>query len=521
MKSIKDSTTSWLERLTKHWVIVTLGLASTILTFTSLLAPKITDRPDTISRVLRDKHLKVGYIPYFDIASKEAESGRVSGFLIDLLYKVADALGIPESNIQFFETDWQNFMLGLNDGKYDLSIAGTFITPEREQVVAFSRPIFHLGNGALVKVGDNRFASIEDFNRDDITIAVVQGEQGYEYAKTFLSKPKIKILSGPDLSLACLEVEKGIADAALSDQYILRQCIANNPNVKDALANSPYYVLPVAWATRKNDSRWLSLINEHIEELENSGWLRRLRAEYGEIPFASPRSRENEREVVEPRSLGSLVRRYASAFISGIMYTLLVSVTSIILGTTLGGLLALILVGERSGGWARTLQIVTSVYINVFLSIPALVLIIILYYNGYISNLSSLAAAIIALSLNLSPFAAKIIASGIRNIPPNYIRAAEAMGYSNREIAFKFKLPLVRRNSMQPLLVQWFTTIKLSSLASVIGVTEILHRSQQVIRETYQTEASYFILVVCYMVVVIPISILADYSEKVLSAEVE
>jgi ABC-type amino acid transport system permease subunit len=76
---------------------------------------------------------------------------------------------------------------------------------------------------------------------------------------------------------------------------------------------------------------------------------------------------------------------------------------------------------------------------------------------------------------------------------------------------------MIKRSSLQPLLVQWFTTIKLSSLASVIGVTEVLHRSQQVIRETYQTELSYTILVLCYVLIVIPVALLADRYERKLS----
>ncbi|MBT3261259.1 ABC transporter permease subunit [bacterium] len=208
----------------------------------------------------------------------------------------------------------------------------------------------------------------------------------------------------------------------------------------------------------------------------------------------------------------SLLNNYLAAFISGVIYTVVISFLSILLGTILGAILALLIANSRPNTKSKKfLTFFLNVYIYSFLAIPALCLIIILYYNNYISHLSSITTSVIALGINLSPFAAKIIAAGIRNIDPVYLDAAKTFGYSHTQIIFKFKFPMIMRNSLQQLLVQWFTTIKLSSLTSVIGVGEILHRSQQVIRETYQVEATYVIMVLCYMVVVIPIAIIADY----------
>jgi polar amino acid transport system substrate-binding protein len=245
---------------------------------------------DSLEKIKSDRRIKVGYISYSDITSRDSQTGQVKGFLVDVLYEALADLNIPKENVEFVETDWQNFSLGLDTQKYNLSIAGTFNTPVRAQAVDFSRPIFYLGNGAVVKQDDNRFHSIEDFNKDDITIAVVQGEQGYEYAKKNLPKVKLISLSGSDLSIAPLQVKLGKADAALSDQYILRKYVNSNPQVKDALANNPYDVLPICWAVRKNNSQDASLldyINAQLDRLESSGRLSEIMAKYSsKIPFA-------------------------------------------------------------------------------------------------------------------------------------------------------------------------------------------------------------------------------------------
>lgn len=117
---------------------------------------------------------------------------------------------------------------------------------------------------------------------------MVQGEQGYEYAKKNLSKATLHALAGADLSLAPLEVKLGKADAALSDQYILRRYVDKNPDVRDALADNPYDVLPVCWSVSKRaeDASLLDYVNQRLDALEKSGKLDEIAKRYPMIPFA-------------------------------------------------------------------------------------------------------------------------------------------------------------------------------------------------------------------------------------------
>jgi len=267
-----------------------LNLAVIILIFLTLVGCNScgTDGAgDSLERVRNDKKIRVGYISYSDITSRDHQTGQIKGFLVDVLYETLADLQIPKENVEFVETDWQNFGLGLETRKYDLSIAGTFNTPVRARVVEFSSPIFYLGNGAVVRKDDDRFHSIQDFDRSDITIAVVQGEQGYEYAKNHLKKANLVSLSGADLSVAPLQVKLGKADAALSDQYVLRKYVLNNPEVKDALADNPYDVLPICWSVRKNqqDAALLAYVNAQLEKIAASGKLVEIMGRYPMIPF--------------------------------------------------------------------------------------------------------------------------------------------------------------------------------------------------------------------------------------------
>lgn len=268
--------------------IISGAVFSFLVALTSCNSCNNSKQQDTFEKIKSEKKIRVGYISYFDITFRDASTSETNGFLVDVLYEALKDLNIPKENIEFVETDWANFGLGLETGKYDLSISGTFNTPVRAKIVNFSRPIFYLGNGAVVKKDDDRFHNIQDFNKERITIAVVQGEQGYEYAKKNLTKATINAQSGSDLSLAPLQVKLGKADAALSDQYILRRYCDKNPEVKDALADNPYDVLPICWSVSKNpkDSSLLNYIDEQLNKMEQSGKLQEIMNKYSMIPFA-------------------------------------------------------------------------------------------------------------------------------------------------------------------------------------------------------------------------------------------
>src|SRR5688500_7265108 len=58
----------------------------------------------TMDRISRTHRIKMGYIPYYEFSSREAKSGELRGFLIDLAKDFAGDLSIPFENIEFIET---------------------------------------------------------------------------------------------------------------------------------------------------------------------------------------------------------------------------------------------------------------------------------------------------------------------------------------------------------------------------------------------------------------------------------
>lgn len=215
--------------------------------------------------------------------------------------------------------------------------------------------------------------------------------------------------------------------------------------------------------------------------------------------------------IINSRNRTEMVRAYWRILEKGIWLTIAVSLISILCGSVIGTLAALVITRRKGVLFSTLIDSPIMSVIYVLLGIPALVLLYLTYYSGMQSIFWS---AVIALSINLSPFVAKIVSASIRNISQEQIDSAIAFGYSPRQITKYFKIGFVLRTSLQPLLVEYYTTIKLSSFAGLIGLAEIYHASQEMIKETQDPITSYIVLAGCYVLIVTPFAILADYLEQ-------
>jgi ABC-type amino acid transport substrate-binding protein len=250
---------------------------------------KISNLAD-LRQLANQGKLSVGFIPYYEITTDHGPNSKPTGFLVEVFSMFAHKANFSIDNIQWCSITWASFGAAVKSGAVDFSIAGTFVTPARSEVVAFSRPLFALGNGAVTKKGDARFASVKDvgdLDKANLRIAVVAGEQSAEYVDRHFKNAKILVLNGPDLAVAPLAVEQGLADVAMSDQFILSRYVNAHPNLTDILAKRPFSILPIAWAVSKENTGLLAEVNPILDNIVASADYKNLQARYPVIPFAN------------------------------------------------------------------------------------------------------------------------------------------------------------------------------------------------------------------------------------------
>lgn len=235
------------------------------------LEQPLQNNETTFQNISKSKIVRVGYIVYPPIVTKDVNSGNLGGHFVDTINEIA-----KQSNwkVEFIETDWSGFTAGLKSKRFDISIAPTFTTIPRLTSVSFTEPLIYAGNSAIALKSNNRFSSIEDLNSEDVTIAVTQGEAGHEYAKANLQKAKLIIHPGPDQLLTFQDVLTGRADVALGDAFVTAKFASQHPDkISDVFSKNPYNLTPVSWSVRYGDIDLLNFLNNSISVLSTQGKL--------------------------------------------------------------------------------------------------------------------------------------------------------------------------------------------------------------------------------------------------------
>jgi polar amino acid transport system permease protein len=191
----------------------------------------------------------------------------------------------------------------------------------------------------------------------------------------------------------------------------------------------------------------------------------------------------------------------------GLWTTIYISAASIVLGTIAGALLAVL--RRAHTPLPRALA---KGFIEILLALPVLVLLVWAYYCLPLIlpiRLSPEVTAIIVLSLSLSAFAAETIRSGIEAIPRGQIEAAEAFRLSRYTIYRYIVFPQALRLILPALVSQFVTCIKLSTMASVIAVYEVLHTANNIVSRTFRPLEIYTLLALLFVALILPTNLLA------------
>jgi len=176
--------------------------------------------------------------------------------------------------------------------------------------------------------------------------------------------------------------------------------------------------------------------------------------------------------------------------LQGSLVTIGVVVGAMMLGLILGIIIAVMQVyGTRS------LRFVVGGYIWFFRGIPLLVLLF-LFYFGLFSflniNLSAFTVAVIVLGLISAAYQSQIFRGSIQSLPEGQMKAARALGMSDRKAILNIILPQALRLSIPGWSNEYSIVLKDSAVVYVLGVAEIMARAHFVATRTYQHLPLYF-----------------------------
>jgi polar amino acid transport system permease protein len=158
--------------------------------------------------------------------------------------------------------------------------------------------------------------------------------------------------------------------------------------------------------------------------------------------------------------------------LTGLWTTLLICIVVIPIGLVGGVLVAATSLSPRA-----TLRRVVKLLVDLFRALPPLVLLIMVYSGLPFAGirLTPLAAVSIAFFLNNSAYYGEIFRAGIESVPPGQWEAARSTGLSATQTFLWVVLPQGVRNVLPDLVSNTIEVVKLTSLASVVSMPEMLY----------------------------------------------
>ncbi|CDK30770.1 amino acid ABC transporter permease [Candidatus Babela massiliensis] len=191
--------------------------------------------------------------------------------------------------------------------------------------------------------------------------------------------------------------------------------------------------------------------------------------------------------------------------------TLSIAFLSSLIGLIGGTILGLIL-SEKNNffNWIAT------IYVTVIRGTPMLLQIMFLFilFAKIGINISSFFTAVIAIGLNSAAYISQIIRSGIKSISRGQIEAAKTLGISKSDLIFHIILPQAFRIITPAIGNEFVTLIKDSSLASLIGVVELIKRGDIIISRTHDAISVYIIIGLIYLTINTILTVIINKVEK-------
>ncbi|PLC51262.1 amino acid ABC transporter permease [Pollutimonas subterranea] len=180
-----------------------------------------------------------------------------------------------------------------------------------------------------------------------------------------------------------------------------------------------------------------------------------------------------------------------------------------------GGIVGLIVALSRSSD--NTIARGASMgFIKLFQGTPLLLQLFLVFFGAPVLGLdvNPWIAAAVALTLNSGAFLGEIWRGCIQAIPRGQWEAAEALGLSYRYKMRDVVLPQALKVAVPPTVGYMVQIVKGTSLAAIIGFTELTRAGQIINNATFQPMVVFSVVAAIYFLLCWPLSLLASYMER-------
>lgn len=197
-------------------------------------------------------------------------------------------------------------------------------------------------------------------------------------------------------------------------------------------------------------------------------------------------------------------------FVSGLGYTLLISLFSVLLGLVIGILMALMRLSK-----SKILRAVSGIYIDIIRGTPTMVQLLIIYFVIFANvHIDKWVVGFIAFGINSGAYIAEIVRGGILSVNIGQTEAGRSLGMTHKQTMASIVMPQAMKNILPALGNEFVVLIKETAVIGMIANIDLVGAERKVQSLTYDYLIPLLSIAVIYYVVIKIISTLLSKVEK-------
>jgi His/Glu/Gln/Arg/opine family amino acid ABC transporter permease subunit len=164
----------------------------------------------------------------------------------------------------------------------------------------------------------------------------------------------------------------------------------------------------------------------------------------------------------------------------------------------------------------RMVRFAVRLYVEIFRAVPVLTQLFIIYFGlpSIGLKMGSISAGILGLGLNASAYATELFRAGLNAVPRGQTEAAQAVGLRRTQTLRHVVIPQAIGVVLPPLTGLAIQVLKNTAVASAVAAPEIMFHARMLVAETYRSPQIYSTVCLFYLVVTLPLMMLARWIER-------
>jgi len=205
---------------------------------------------------------------YYGISYRNPRNQQLSGIDIDMSVEMGRDLG---KKIEYVDTSFARFVDDLQQDRCDVAMMAVGITPQRRQVLRFTRATLRGDIYAITTKSNRTVARWEDIDRPGVAVAVQAGTFMEPVMAEKLRHAKLVVVKPP--ATREQELETGRVDVFMTDYPYSRRMLDTADWAKLVSPPKTFHAVDYAYAVKPGDEEWLRSMDAFVAKVRKDGRL--------------------------------------------------------------------------------------------------------------------------------------------------------------------------------------------------------------------------------------------------------